>query len=329
MKRLHSAPLISGLDAHPGGTLSSSVRLAAPFMFVAVLVLVSVSFTPAVRRGPVLVFSSLKIAPYQRIVKTLRDKVGRYNSRVFYLDRDPGATDSIARLKPSAIVTVGREALEKTLPLHDDIPLVFTMVLFYRQVLPRPRPDVRGIAMTPSPESEFRILRNGFGFKRVTVFYNPKKTGSLVKLLAEAGSSGVELRAIKTTSLLELNRRLPETLDKTSACLLVPDPSVLTEEGFKAIINGCFERGVPIVGFSPMYIDMGAAITISVPEREMAAHAARLTSKSPIHAELHDGVYYIGRPDVTVNRTVCNRLKTRINESYIRSAGSLKWRGNN
>jgi len=281
-----------------------------------------------VRRGPVLVFSSLKIAPYQRIVEALRDKVGKNNSRVFYLDRNPGATDSIARLKPSAIVTVGRKALEKTLPLHDETPLVFTMVLFHRQVLPKPRPAVRGIAMTPSPDSELRILRRGFGFKRVTVFYNPEITGSLVKLLAEAGSSGVELRAIKTTSLLELDRRLPAALDKTSACLLVPDPSILTEEGFKTIITGCFERGVPIVGFSPMYIDMGAAISISVPEREMADNAARLTSESPIRAELHDGVYYIRRPEVTINRTVCNRLKTRINESYIRSAGSLKWRGN-
>lgn len=299
-------------------------RLAVSLIF-AFFLLLSISLISQ-PRGSVVVLSSLKIGPYQRIANSIRKKIGTDSAKVFYLDRDSQALSQLSKMNPRAIITVGSQALEKTLPLHGNTPLVFTMVLFHKDIVRTPRPSVRGIAMTCNPGNQLRILKHGFGFHRVTAFYNPAKTGDYVSLFKELNDSDIEVRAVEASSLLELQAKIPKALEDTSACMLVPDPTILTEEGIKSILNACYERNVPIVGFSPMYIDMGAALTISVSEEEIANQAARLVSGGREGQPVHDGLYFVKKPQVTINRSACNKFKIKIDRTYISSNAFVRWR---
>ncbi len=277
--------------------------------------------------GCVAILSSLTIPPYQRLTQAIKSGCGANRATIFFLDQDSGAPEKIAALKPGTVVTVGRSALEHALPLRNRVPIIFTMVLFPGKVLRGNRSGVRGIGMIPSPKAELRILHEGFGIKRLALFYNPGVTGFLVKELERVIPKGMSLNAVPVASAMDLQKELPEALQGAQALLLTPDPTILTEQGFKQLLAACYEENVAMVGFSPMYIGMGAAITISVSEKEIAGEAVTMVRNSAgLPAEHLNAVYYLKRCDIRMNRRSLNKLGLTVNPKALSSFGTLSWK---
>ncbi|MGC8724193.1 MAG: ABC transporter substrate-binding protein [Acidobacteriota bacterium] len=311
-----------------GNEPSGRRSLAWPAGLMGLLIAALLPAAPSRQSEPaprVVVLSSLSIPPFERLVHSITERFGGEDSSVFYLDREPSAPSRIAALAPSAILTVGQEALEKALPERDGVPLVFTMVLFPQQILGQPQPGVAGVGMIPSPRSQLQILQRGFARKKVLLFFNPSVTGFLADYFRREASAGIAVEAVPVDSDAALVKRLQSGLGGADAVLLVPDPTLLTEQGLHALITACYGSVVPLVGFSPMYMDMGAAITLSLPEEVTARSAVALVSSAQPEGDVLGGVTYPSSCRVQVSRRAMRRFALPVNESGMLPYGRLEW----
>jgi ABC-type uncharacterized transport system substrate-binding protein len=278
--------------------------------------------------APVVILSSLKIGPYQTLAEAMRENMRDRDVRILYLDETPGAAAQLQGLAPSAIVTVGQEALRQALLRRDHTPLVFTMVLFPQDILPREAPGITGIAMVPSPRQQLLVLHEGLGLRRVTLFYNPAVTDFLVGHFRQLAPPGLQVRAVELSSYSELVAKLPGELEETEGVLLVPDPTVLTEQGLKSLITSCYTAGLPVVGFSPMYLEMGAALTLSVPPGAVARQAVSMAgAQEKESGDLLGRVYYLKSCLIQVNAKAVTKLNLKVNQKALKSLGTLQWSG--
>ena len=311
-----------------GSEPSRRRSLAWPAGLIGLLIAALLPAAPSRQSEPtprVVVLSSMSIHPFERLVHTITEELGEESSTVFYLDREPTAPSRIAALAPSAILTVGQEALEAALPQRDGVPLVFTMVLFPQQILGQPQPRISGVGMIPSPRSQLLILQRGFARKKVLLFYNPPVTGFLADYFQREAPPGITVEAVPVNSDAGLVKWLQSGLRGADAVLLVPDPTLLTEQGLHALITACYGSAVPLVGFSPMYMDMGAAITLSVPEEVTARTAVALASSAEADGDVLGGVTYPSSCRVQVSRRGMRRFALSVDEAGMLPYGRLEW----
>lgn len=282
----------------------------------------------AAGEAPVVILSSLKIGPYQTLAESMRENMRGRDVRILYLDETPGAAAQLPDLAPSAIVTVGQEALRQAIARRDRTPLVFTMVLFPQDILPKEAPGITGIAMVPSPRQQLLILHEGLGLKRVTLFYNPAVTEFLVGHFRQLAPPGMEVRPVPLSSYAELVSKLPRELEETEGVLLVPDPTVITEQGLKSLITSCYTAGLPVVGFSPMYLELGAALTLSVPPGDVARQAVSMAgAREQESGDQLGRVYYLKSCLIQVNAKAVTKLNLKVDQKTLRSLGTLQWSG--
>ncbi len=301
--------------------------VAATAVVIGILVLGAVpDLLMAGQPQKALILLSLRIRPYEALAEEMIDEFEGYQTKVVYLDEDPRAPSRIPKMKPSVIVTVGQEAVRTSIPYRDGIPLVYTMVLFPNQVLPEARKGISGIAMIPSPEKQLRILKEGFNLRRIGLIYNPDLTGFLVEHFESHCPAGMECEAISVRSEGELLKRLKSGLGGIDGLLLIPDPTVLTEQGIKTIISTCYEEKIPLIGFSPMYLSLGAAFTLSVPEHVIARQAAGIaTNTNGKEADLMGNLYYPKSCEIHINPKAAERLGFDVDQEALEAFGVVKW----
>ena len=279
---------------------------------------------PRADSSPVCIMLSMKIRPYENLAQYIAKGFKGFDTKVFYLDQDPGAAQKMRGLNPQMIITVGQDAFKKSLPNRGNSQLVYTMVLNPREVLPEPVSGVAGIAMVPSPKQEFLILQRGFRFKRVAIFYNPRASGLLLREIQGMVPEGIELVPVAVKNDAELLKNLDTSFPAADALMLVPDPTVLSEQSLKKLVGACFSRNVPMIGFSPIYLDLGAAATISVAEEDVARKAVALALKSDSNsADQVDDLHYLKNCLIHLNSTAGEKLKLRPDKEALGQFGRV------
>jgi len=272
-----------------------------------------------------LILLSLKIKPYESLAEKLTGELDGFRTEVLSLDVDPQASRRITELSPDVVVCVGQEAFRQSMRHRDAVPIVYTMVLFPEQILADPPQDVRGVAMIPSPGRQLLVLNEGFHFRRVAVFFNPDVTGKLVSSFGRSVPKGMDWQPIPVKSDVELLRKLKQGLPDVDGVLLVPDPTVLSEQGLKALINRCYKEEVPIVGFSPMYLDLGAALSLSLNEEEIARQAVSIARKENGASADRIGNLYYPRPcEIRINSKAEERLGFSVDEKALVRFGTVR-----
>jgi len=272
-----------------------------------------------------LILLSFRIRPYESLARSMAGALPGYRTRVLSLEEIPSLEQELGADRPAVICTVGQEALRKALPHRDGTPVVYTMVLSTGGLLPPETAGVEGVAMVPSPRHQLRVLGEGFHFRRVLLLYNPASSGFLVDLFRESAPGGLECVTEAIGSEAALLRRLKEGLKGFDALLLVPDPTLLSEQGLKALVSASYQDGVPLVGFSPLYLGLGAAVTLSVPEAEVARQAAALARDGRgAEADRLGGLTYTRACEIRLNPKAVARLGLRVDSQALERFGGVR-----
>lgn len=272
----------------------------------------------------VLILSSLRIRPYELLARRMAELCRGKEVRVLYLDEEPGAADSIPGMAPSAIVTVGQDALRKALPRRGGASLVYTMVLSPRELLPSPQPGVAGVAMVPSPRQELLALMRGFGVRKLAVFSNPKVSGPMVKEFQSVAPEGLDFEVVAVRSEGEMLRALGAGLPKADGVLLIPDTTLLTEDNLRKLMAASYAGKVPVFGFSPLYLELGAAATLSVSEEEVAGKAlsiALATTDGP--SDQVEDLHYLRSCVIHLNGEAVRRLGLKPDRAALSQFGRV------
>lgn len=309
----------------------SNARRAARLAFVGLLLAAQAALPalPPRQPGPdapgAVILLSMRIRPYESLAGAMSKDLSGYRTRILVLDETGALALEIRRGEPKVIVAVGQEALRSALPYRNNTPLVFTMVLSPEEILKGKNPGVEGVAMIPSPRRQLAILGQGFHFKRVLLFYNPAVSGTLASHFREAPPAGIECRFEEMDSEASLLRRLKDGLKGYDAVLLLPDPTLLTEQSFRALVSSSYEAKVPLIGFSPLYLKLGAAISLSVPEGEIAKRAATLARlEEDTAADDLGGLHYPRACEIRTNPKAFSKLGLQLDVAALAPFGGVK-----
>ncbi len=266
----------------------------------------------------VAVYMGQNIPPYENMAREIKKELRGFECRVISLE---GLSTVPAPKAGEAVVTIGSEAYRKLLPVKGQNPLIYTMVLFPSQGVSDHPPDVMGVAMIPSPAQQFQILKDCLGLKSLTIFVNPEINARFVSDLEKMDPKSVDFSLRSVSSEKQFLNILDEGFPKTDAILLVPEPTVLTEQGLKKLVRRSYEEKVPIIGFAPMYIELGAALSISVSEPLTAKVVAKILAGEPGQWDRTDGLCYSRLCEMRVAKPVLERFKMKLDSSRFSELG--------
>lgn len=282
------------------------------FLLLGLFLLPNLSST----NSAVSIVMSKRITPYETLASEISNELLGFDIQVYDLNKP------ISSLKSEVIVTIGQNAYKAILPLKGSSKLIYTMVL---------TPDDNtessesiGVAMIPSPRKQLDILRSGLGIKSVSIFYNHLKSNKLVQDFKRLAPSEFKYNFIDVHSEKDFLEILENSFPKSEAILLIPDSTVLTEQGIKKLVLKSYENKVPIVGFSPMYIELGAVISISVSEKLTAKVVANLIKESSTqYWDRTDGLCYPRLCEIRFSKKAAYKLSINLNDSALNCNGCV------
>jgi len=265
------------------------------------------------------IYMGQKIAPYELVARELKNELSAHQCRVVSLE-------GLASVPPpragETIITIGQDAYKKLMPLKGPNPLVYTMVLFPPQAENQHSADVMGVAMIPSPRQEFQILKDCMGLNSVTIFVNPAINYQFVSDMEKMAPKNLSFSLRTVSSEKQFLNMLDDDFPESDAILLVPEPTVLTEQGLKKLVRRSYEEKKPIIGFAPMYIELGAALSLSVSETLTAKVAARIIEGDPAEWwDRADGLCYSKLCELRIARTAAERFRLKVDSTRFSELG--------
>lgn len=256
---------------------------------------------------------SKRIPPYESLASKIKNELKNYTISIQDLSQP------ISSLSSEFIVTIGLDAYKAVLPAKGNSTLIYTMVLSLEEGNDS---ESIGVAMIPSPKQQLNILRKGLGIKSVSIFYNHLKSNKLMEDFKKLAPSDIECNYVDVLSEKDFLNVLETSFPKSDAILLFPDPTILTEPGIKKLVLKSYENRVPIVGFSPMYIELGAAISISVTEKFTAKVVANLVKENSSQFwDRINGLCYPRLCEIRFSKIAAQKFSISFNEDAINCEG--------
>lgn len=189
-------------------------------------------------------------------------------------------TKLIREAKPDLILTVGVNAAIIATREIKDIPIVFAMVLTPGNYN-LSGGNVTGVSLEVPVKTQLYTLKSIVPkVSKVGVIYNPKNTQDLIK---EAQKSAKEmdliLVAAKVDAPSDTTRAFRAFSGGIDAYWMVPDPTVVTQEAFRMILDFTYNNNVPFIAFSKSFVDAGALVSLSPSYASIGQQACQIAQK--------------------------------------------------
>lgn len=245
-----------------------------------------------------------KIAPFLELANQLQKEIKESEVRIIEYENI-----NEKDIKDFTI-PIGLEALKRVLPFKNSTRIIYTMVL---------NPinedgNIYGVAMIPSPRRQLLLLKEGLGINSLTIFFTKEKTLKLKEDFEKVQQSELNLNFIEISSEKEFLNVLETSYPKSGAILLLPDSILLTEQGIKKLVLKSYENRIPIVGFSPMYLELGVPISFWVSEKITAkAVASLIKNESSILIEKSDHFCYPNICEIRFSKKLKEKFNLKLN----------------
>lgn len=228
----------------------------------------------------VLVIQSLRVKPFDDAVRGLRNVV-RGDTRTVVLS-DAEGTDMVRLVReerPKLILAIGADALKSVKRIRE-IPVIYLMVLNPEKITGEAR-NISGIDMNIPPEKYFALMeRLSLPKLKVGLFYDPDKTGHLVRKIRQAaGSMGVEISAREIHSPKEVPEMLMKLRGSCNIFWMLPDSTVVTPETVEMLLLFTQENRIPIITFAGKYVETGALASLDIDGFDLGKQAGEMANK--------------------------------------------------
>jgi putative ABC transport system substrate-binding protein len=195
-----------------------------------------------------------------------------YETATFNLRGQVKAKDEMMKeirsFHPDMILTIGSRATSVISKRFEDIPIVFSMVLYptasgFVSSMRKPGKNVTGAAMDVPIEHQFgKLLEIVPNLKRIGVLYNPDETLPIIEdAMRVTDSMNMQLLAEKVKS----ERDVPSALrrlekQKMDALWSVVDGTVFTNPSIEYIGRYVLRKGIPFMGPFNSFVERGGAL---------------------------------------------------------------------
>ena len=161
-----------------------------------------------------------------------------------------------------------------------NIPIIFCMVSNpHRYGLSGE--NLVGISMDVPGETQFTQYKSVMpNLKTLGVIYDPQKSEALVSEANLAAQKlGLELIMTPVSSHKKVPKALRDMLGKIDALWMVPDDTVLTTASFRFFLVTSFEKKLPFLAISDIFVKVGALATIAPAPTELGHQISQLANQ--------------------------------------------------
>lgn len=229
-----------------------------------------------------------------------------------------------ANARPDLIVTVGNEALRRTLARGENIPILATLLSRqnYERALseaPRPASKVSAIYLDQPPARQSAFLRHLLpGQKRFGILLS-NETRALASAYRQAfGNAGLTIDSEDGEDESNLLPTLNGLLGRVNALLALPDSTIYRRNNIKAILISSFRQQKPVIGFSAAFVNAGALAALHTTPNQIARQTSELIIASGLNLPPPSGPSQFA---IAINPSVAQSLGLNIpDEATIRRA---------
>jgi putative tryptophan/tyrosine transport system substrate-binding protein len=186
----------------------------------------------------------------------------------------------LASDKVTLILALGPLAAQMANEASLDIPIIFCMVSNPSRY-GLAGENLAGISMDVSGETQFALYKTVVpNLKTIGVIYDPEKSETLITEASQAAENlGLELVKVPVSSSKKVPKALRSMLGKIDALWMVPDDTVLTTQSFRFFLVTSFEKKLPFLAISDIFVKVGALATIAPDPNEMGQQLGQLVAK--------------------------------------------------
>lgn len=264
----------------------------------------------------VLILQSVRVAPYEEVVKGLRSVAYDSTKRLVLSDLEGiDVAQAVRNERPDVIVAIGTEAMNRVRRIKDT-PIVHLMV-FDPQGALTAGANITGIGMHVGPERQLASAQKIIPrLKRVGTLYNPARSGPLFrKTQAAARSLGIDLVANEVRSSRDVMNLIEHMNGDIEAFLMLPDATVVTSDTVEHLLLFSLNNRIPIITFSDKYVEMGALMALEIDPYDLGKQAGEIVRKilsgtSPANIPRSDP----RSAAITINSKIARKLGLSLNE---------------
>ncbi|PKO47779.1 MAG: hypothetical protein CVU31_07915 [Betaproteobacteria bacterium HGW-Betaproteobacteria-4] len=193
------------------------------------------------------------------------------------------AADSLPPLagKSDLVVTVGSDALRKTLGRSDNPPIIATLLprQSYEKILAEFRRPGRITAIyldqPPARQAAFINLLLP-GQKRVGMLVSSETKSAAAPYRQALSNAGLTLDNEESDSKSLLLPALNALLGRVNVLLAIPDSRIYQRNNIKPILITAFRYQRPVIGYSPAFVNAGALAALHSTPVQIARQTAEL-----------------------------------------------------
>tara|TARA_R110002072_G_scaffold184083_2_gene340443 strand:- start:10213 stop:11142 length:930 start_codon:yes stop_codon:yes gene_type:complete len=232
--------------------------------------------------------------------------------------------DVLNRHDYDVIYCIGAKALGSIGFIDPDVPVVYSAVLNWRKF--QQREHYYGIASELSPQVQLTWLKYFFlEMKNIGVFYSEENQALIDDANHAANNLSLNLKAIKLSRDDQLMLSAETLLSEVDVLWLISDSSALSSiENITALFKMADKLKVPVITYNPVFMDMGAMMSLVADLPTTARQAAILTTKLIEKSELKDSIQFPAGSRIILNNGRVNEYKIKLNPGYLDSVDELR-----
>lgn len=292
--------------------------------FIIFLCSISIVINPA-KGSYVLIISSLNIPLYGDLEKEITKSI---SIPVKFINLESGTNAeyiqmTIRKTQPSEIITIGKKATKLGLNYHGTIPLIYCMVVFPEEIIPKNEKQVYGISMMAKPEHFVKLIENLTQVEKVFVLYDPKYNENYLNALKETNAS-FKIEIISPPEEKKILNWKPDTKEKC-AVILLPTTHLLTDEVISYLCKLSVINSFPIIGFSPNQIKNGAALSLFLDNKSISTKIIEIENSLNRKENISTSwpyILYPGNSKVSYSLKLCSSLS--LNTERIKEVGGIE-----
>lgn len=200
-------------------------------------------------------------------------------------DSDIVYVDSIKKIHPSIIFTVGSSATTFAQKYFTTTPIVFSAVIYpvisgFVESFTRPGKNITGASLSIDADIQFRYFKKILpNLKNIGILYTDNTSSLIPPAQVTAKSMGLELTAIKVNTDKELPGALDSLAKTVDGLWSVADPNLFNPQSTKYILLNSLRKGLPFMGFSRYVVESGALFAIDFDYKAIGRQAGEITNK--------------------------------------------------
>ena len=227
------------------------------------------------------------------------------------LERGKQLAKRIRTSESSLVVAVGLKAALAAKLEIDHIPILYMMILdpFKHHLTAG---NMTGVLLEVPSDHQFKVMRSFLpSLHRIGMLYDPEKTSSKLKEAEiRAPVQDFQVRGFPVMSEKDIPQQLRALLSESEALWLIPDPTVLTDESIRFILESAVAKQVPVIAFSTEFTRLGALLSLSVDYGEVGRETGRLAKR-----------VLNGEPMMTLKPISVQRIHISVNQKTARYLG--------